>query len=99
MDSPQRTTGSAPRIHEDPDQPIGAGPAPAAAAKGAAAGGLAAALVGALLGAPFGFIEFMDLTLALRIGICALMGAVAVSVIGALVGGWAGLGSAHKDRD
>jgi hypothetical protein len=99
MDGNQRTTGSTGRIHEDPDQPVGAGPAPAAAAKGAAAGGAVAALVGALLGAPFGFIEYLDLALPVRIGLCALLGAVAVSVIGGLVGGWAGLGAAHKDRD
>ena len=60
----QRTTGAGARIHEDPDQPVGAGPAPAAAAKGATAGG-----------------------------------AVAASVIGGLVGGWAGWGSAARHKD
>ena len=99
MDENQRTTGSGARIHEDPDQPVGAGPAPAAAAKGATAGGVIAALVGALLGAPFGFIEFLGLQVAVRIGLCALLGAVAASVIGGLVGGWAGWGTAGRRKE
>lgn len=99
MDQNQRTTGSSGRIHEDPDQPVGAGAAPAAAAKGATAGGAVAALVGALLGAPFGFIELLDLDLVVRIALCALLGAVAASVIGGLVGGWAGWGTAAREKD
>lgn len=55
--------------------------------------------MGALLGAPFGFIEFLDLQLAIRIGLCALLGAVAASVIGGLVGGRAGWGTAARRKD
>ena len=98
MDQSQRTTGSSARIREDPDQPVGAGPAPAAAVKGAAAGGVVAALVGALLGAPFGFIDFLGLNLVVRIALCAVVGAVAASVIGGLVGGWAGWGTAARQK-
>lgn len=98
MDRNQRTTGSGAPISEDPDQPVGVGPAPAAAAKGAVAGSAVAALVGAVLGAPFGLIEFFGLALGFRIALCALLGAVATSVVGGLVGGWAGWGSAARRR-
>lgn len=98
MENSQRTTGSTGRVREDPDQPVGAGPAPTAAVKGAFAGGAVAALVGAVLGAPFGFIPFLGLALVARIALCALLGAVAASVIGGLVGGWAGWGTAAREK-
>lgn len=99
MAANQRNTGSAPRIEEDPDQPLGAGPAPAAAAKGAAVGILVTALVGAAVGAPFGLLRLLDLPVATRVLICAAIGAVAFAVIGGLFGGWAGLGAAAKRRE
>ena len=96
MENNQRSTGSSARIDE-PDQPVGAGPAPASAAKGAVGGGALAVVAGALIGAPFGLIEFMGLALGVRILVCAIVGAVALSVVGGLIGGWAGMGSANKD--
>ena len=63
------------------------------------AGGAAAALLGAVLGAPFGFIEFFGIPLVARIALCALLGAVAASVIGGIVGGWAGWGTAARRKD
>lgn len=99
MPADQRNTGSAPRIKEDPDQPVGAGPAPAAAAKGASVGILISALVGAVLVAPLGLLEILDLPTAARVLICAAVGAVAFAVIGGLVGGWVGLGAAAKRRE
>lgn len=95
----QRNTGSAPRIKEDPDQPAGAGPAPAAPARGALAGGLLSAVIGAVLAAPIGLFEILDLPVLARVAVCAFVGAVAFSVVGGLVGGWLGLGRAGVEAD
>lgn len=96
--SSQRTTGSSERIHEDPDQPLGAGPAPGSAAKGAGVGIVVAAVVGALVGAPFGFLRLLDLPLGVRVLICAAVVAAAFATMGLVIGGWVGWGAAGGSK-